>query len=381
MLKSFTLSTGECMSVYLNLKMTLLLIQVILILSLIAILSLFLIYTKHNLNFPVRSCCGVIIVTNLLLLMASFYPNILYSHPNLCLFQATLLNYTFHSFHGHLAFLMFNNCLQALRFKALYGITHLQTNFMWLGVCFVFPVFPVATIILIRVFKIKNLLEDVWASQRAFFCILTDPRGNVTTWWTMFFSVPGFVSCSFLAILVLKTFLSQKTSSKTHFSLSDVFRMFTALICYAAMSVIGYNHHSILLSEEMMLRNLESIQNLYTKFEPSMCLQSAMDNKDRVLQALRCPSFRTFTPTFVGILFFIMYGFSKNAVLGYKQFFGFLTRSTFGTKKAARRLSSMPMLENDSNAKLHPRSTSSNLIRRNSEPLSSSNVQAIFETK
>lgn len=338
-----------------------------LFISTILVIVLFVIFQSKNLNILLRTCCIVVFFLNSLIFSSLYLGPNLFEHDNFCFGQAVLLNYCYICIHAHISCLMVNNCLLALRMRLMRSGSNFLRIWTFLIISFTVPLVPTMYIALARSIETINKANDIAVYPRSFYCVLDDPSGVVSSLWFIIFSLPGIFCAFYLLYRVIKSRQTLKIKAGSQFKKFDLVKLFLIVVLYASCSVLSWPPTSVNPPVNYTMDELPKTTIPSPWQHPQFCSEPSDNIFVQYEKRIRCPSASTFLPGFIGIVLFIMYGFSSTAITFYKDLFIF-TKGRLKTKRG-RRSSTMPLIDH---RHLTIQSTTkpevSRLTRRSSEP-------------
>lgn len=340
---------------------------VTLFVSTLLVIVLFVMFQSKNLNILLRTCCIVVFFMNSLIFSSLYLGPDLVRQDNFCFGQAVLLNYCYICVHAHVACLMINNCMLALKMRLMRKGSTLLRIWAFLIISFTVPLVPTMYIGLARTIYGINKTKDIAVYPRSFYCVLDDPSGVVTSLWFIIFSLPGIFCAFYLLYRVINSRQILKIKAGSQFKRADLIKLSLIVILYASCSVLSWPPTSVnppvnYTAEELPKTTIPSPWQ-----HPQFCSEPSDNIFIQYEKRIRCPNASTFLPGFIGIVLFIMYGFSSTAITFYKDIFIF-TKGRLKTKRA-RRSSTMPLIDpHHPIAQIDTKPGISKLTRRSSEP-------------
>lgn len=335
--------------------------------STLLVIVLFVMFQSKNLNILLRTCCIVVFFLNSLILSSLYLGPDLFEHDNFCFGQAVLLNYCYICVHAHVSCLMVNNCMLALRVRLMRNGSTLLRIWTFLIISFTVPLVPTMYIALARIIEFINKSNDIAVYPRSFYCVLDDPSGVVSSLWFIIFSLPGIFCAFYLLYRVIKSRQTLKVKAGSQFKKADLLKLSLIVVLYASCCVLSWPLTSVnppvnYTTEEFPKTTIPSPWQY-----PQFCSEPSDNIFVQYEKRIRCPNASTFLPGFIGIVLFIMYGFSSTALTFYKDIFIF-TKGKLKSKRA-RRSSTMPLIDpHHPTTQINTKPGGSKLTRRSSEP-------------
>lgn len=327
-------------------------------------------YQRERQNLLLRSCC---------LIVLAMYGIIIAGHihhggraderDSFCESQAIFLNYCYICIHAHACLMMFNNCYVAMGWKWKIFENHVDRESTLVLLSFALPLLSVALIS----FMNMNNKGLILVHPGPFFCNIVRPRFLLSTIWFMLFSLPGSALSGmhpelyiylyfFLVYLLYKTWRARQRTlaygNSTQLTLTYLTRLTLSTFVYVCLSYGTFVPLLLLVNydpEPLPYQFLPPPDTRSPWLNPSMCCIDSPEIGIRYYSRMLCPGAISFFPAFIGISFFLMYGFGAHARAAYKHFAG----KYFCQSK--RRNSTLPLMESVPGLSTHRRITTERL--------------------
>lgn len=305
-------------------------------------IMLFAIYSRYRPNILIKTCCGVVITLNMILFCGeALYGSRLQGHDDFCFAQAVLANYCYISIHAHVASLMINNCIVALNSRYDFGFAR---NWISLTICFVVPLLPTIFIALELHNTSIGKYVEIGVYPLAFYCAIDDPRGAVSSLWFVVFAVPGIIAACYVLLRVFNSRKLMLQKAGSQFNRNDIARLFFSVLIYVVFSIFTFRPLTVNAPRNYSVSDLPAPSDVKSPWEdPAFCYMVSSNIFINYEKRLRCPAVATFIPCLIGIVLFIMYGFSSTAKRFYSDTYHW-SASLLRNTKRSRRQSTMPLI-------------------------------------
>lgn len=266
---------------------------------------LFLVYQRQKINILIRTCCIVIITTNLLIFVGFFIED----NSTLQIIQAIILNYLFISIHAHLSLMMFNNLIMALGWHLRIFQSSFCKNWLFLIISFAYPLLPTLILsILLTSYHIENLVVFI----EPCLSVISDPNGYLTIIHYFPFFILGIITSIYLIAKILES--RQNLANASQIGIVQVIKIISAISVYIIFGFISLIPFSVPAVKRLKY-NIADGENIFAITFPSS----------------------------IGILFFLMYGFSTTSKAEIRKLFS-------RTQRSNRRMSTVPLIEDLENS-------------------------------
>lgn len=317
-------------------------------LSTVLVTILFSIYHHQRMNLLLRSCSCIIFTINLLIGTGLIYSGGEFSErENFCFVQAVILNYCYLSVQTHCSSLMVNNLLIALRLRFFRADSPFARTWMLILLSHAIPLLP--TLFLGSMHPTWDAAEpagDGHVYPGAFFCTIDDPVGYLTAWWHFGVSLPGIFAAWFLLYKIGSSRHTLAPKTVSQFGRWGFMRLALNIALYTGMAIIPWIPSSVDAPPRLRAERPPLNPSIVSPWiQPLFCAISSDNVALRYEQRIRCPRLSTFIPPLIGIVLFLIYGFSASARETYKLFWAWLPSIK---PRRQRRQSMMPLMSTQS---------------------------------
>jgi hypothetical protein len=297
-------------------------------------------YQRERQNLILRSCCLVVLVMYGAILAGHIHHQGLADRQGaFCQSQAIFLNYCYICIHAHACFMMLNNCYVAMGWKWKFFEHHVERESTLVLLSYTMPLLYVALL----AFRMANVSESVGILPGPFFCSIAKPRLIMQTFWFILFSVPG----SILSVYLLyKTWRARQRTlaygNTTQLTLPYLIRLTISTFVYICLSYGSFVPLLIIADYDPDRLPLEYVPDSRLRtpwLNPSMCLARSDDIGIRYYATMLCPGALSYFPAYIGLAFFLMYGFGAHARSSYRHFVNKYIR------QVKRRNSTLPLMD------------------------------------
>ena len=320
-------------------------------LSFIAVFIVFLVYIraeKKN-HLLIVSACVVLLILALLLVGSILFIPRIDAHSDFCHCQGIMLNYFFICIHALICCLMFDtwsriarwrprifamqspaNAQVAASFVERFKLQIKSYYFLYYVVSFIVPIIP--TLVLVYYDRQDNIIQP-----KAFYCYIHGQFLIKFFTSTVFFMLFSVIGMSFAVFVFFKTIWMRQRSLRkgrtTHLSRFSVFRIGASTFLYTMFALSSFLPSMLYFRSDLdpavFLRDAalypSNFQlNDYSKSpftNPDLCYSFITDKRFFYYADQRCPSFSSFIPSVLGIVFFCMYGFGKYMRKSFSAFY------------------------------------------------------------
>ncbi|PJF19252.1 hypothetical protein PSACC_00934 [Paramicrosporidium saccamoebae] len=236
--------------------------------------------------------------------------------------------------------MMLNNCYVAMGWKIRFFEQHVDRESTLVLLSYTIPLLYVAFL----AFKMANEPDSIAILPGSFFCSIARPRLTLQTLWFILFSVPGSALSVFLLYQTWRA--RQRTlvyGSTTQLTLPYLIRLTISTFVYICLSFGSFIPLLVISDfDPEWLPPSEFAPEPHLRspwLNPTMCMVRSEDIGIRYYANMMCPGVLSYFPTYVGLAFFLMYGFGAHARSSYRHF---VNRYLCQTK---RRNSTLPLMD------------------------------------
>jgi len=234
-------------------------------------------------------------------------PYIKEGYQDFSIIQSIVLNYCFISAQAHSACMMMNNCLLALGWRFGEWEKLMDRSLLFLFLSYGLPIIPTFILGVLIPEHAKEISYPFFSFVPAALMF------TCCTVWLLICAVPGNIATIYLMYKTIQ--LRRQTlqmTSYTQISRIQVFRLFVAMTIYVCIS-LG-SAIPLLMIDPELYKYPENFLGSHALKSPCInktlcCATSLEDERLAYFARIRCPTWLSFLPPFMGLGVFLMYGF------------------------------------------------------------------------